>query len=139
MENLIGGIVFSIIGGSFLYAGFYIRSSNRRIQRDGVKTKAKIIDFVEERSTDADGDSHIYHYPIVRFIDKNGIEATQKLNSSANPKQLNQSIEIIYLKKDSEYEIMINSVFWKTYFPLIFILGGLLSSVIGIVWLLNKI
>ncbi|MDT0622946.1 DUF3592 domain-containing protein [Croceitalea vernalis] len=139
MENLIGPIVFLIVGGVSLYAGFYVRNSNRRIQTNGIKTKAKIIDFVEERSQDADGDSHIYHYPIVRFTDKNGIETTQKLDSSENPKRINQPIEIIYLKKDEDYEIMINSDFWKTYFPMIFIIGGFLFSGIGIVWLTNKI
>ncbi|RKN82524.1 DUF3592 domain-containing protein [Ulvibacterium marinum] len=139
MENLIGNIVFLIVGSGFLYAGFYIRNSNRRIEANGIKTKAKIIDFVEEESEDADGYSNTYHYPIVRFTDKNGIETTQKLNSSANPKKINQPIEIIYLKKDNEYEIMINSEFWKTYFPMIFIIGGFLFSGIGIVWLINKI
>lgn len=139
MENLIGAIVFLIVGGGFLYAGFYVRNSNRRIQTSGIKTKAKIIDFIEERSKDADGDSHIYHFPVVRFTDKNGIETTQKLDSSANPKRINEPIDIIYLKKDKEYEIMINNEFWKTYFPMIFIVGGFLFSGIGIVWLINKI
>ena len=139
MGNLIGNIVFLIVGGGFLYAGFYIRNSNRRIQANGIKTRAKIVDFVEEESEDTDGYSNTYHYPIVRFIDKNGIETTQKLNSSSNPKKINQHIEIIYLKKDSEYEIMINSEFWKTYFPMIFIIGGFLFFGIGILWLINKI
>ena len=139
MENLIGAIVFLIVGGGFLYAGFYVRNSNRRIQRSGIKTKGKIIDFIEERNKDADGNSHIYHFPVVRFRDKNGIETTQKLDSSANPKRINEPIDIIYLKKDNEYEIMINSEFWKTYFPMIFIVGGFLFSGIGILWLINKI
>ncbi|MCP4115726.1 MAG: DUF3592 domain-containing protein [Desulfobacteraceae bacterium] len=139
MENLIGAIVFLIIGGGFLYAGFYVWNSNRRIQRSGIKTKGKIIDFIEERNKDADGNSHIYHFPVVRFREKNGIETTQKLDSSANPKRINEPIDIIYLKKDNEYEIMINSEFWKTYFPMIFIVGGFLFSGIGILWLINKI
>lgn len=138
-EEFIGAFVFLIVGSGFLYAGYYTRNSNRRIQTNGIKTKAKIVDFVEEKSKDSDGHSHVYHFPIVRFTDKNGIETTQKLDSSANPKRINQPIEIIYLKKDSEYEIMINSDFWKTYFPMIFIVGGFLFSGIGIIWLINKI
>ena len=42
MENLIGTFVFMIVGGGFLYAGFYIKNSNRRIQDYGIKTKVKI-------------------------------------------------------------------------------------------------
>ncbi|NIK93603.1 DUF3592 domain-containing protein [Mangrovimonas sp. CR14] len=138
-KELLGGLIFLIIGCGFLYAGFYIRSSNSRIQANGIKTQAKIIDYFEEESEDADGYSSTYYYPIVRFTDKNGIETTQKLNSSANPKKINQPIEIIYLKKDNEYEIMINSDFWKTYFPIIFIIIGFLFSGIGIIWLINEI
>lgn len=139
MENLIGAFVFLIVGGGFLYVGYYVRNLNRRIQANGIKTKAKIIDFVEERSKDADGDSHLYHFPIVNFTGRNGIETTQKLDSSENPKRINQMINIIYLKKDDKYEIMINSEFWKTYFPLIFIIAGFLFSGIGIIWIINKL
>lgn len=139
MENFIGAFVFLIVGGGFLYVGYYIRNSNRRIQANGIKTKAKIIDFIEEQRKDANGDSHIYHFPVVSFTDSNGIEITQKLDSSENPKRINGRIDIIYLKKDNEYEIMINSAFWKTYFPMIFIIGGFLFSGIGIVWLINEI
>ena len=139
MDNLIGAIVFLIVGGGFLYAGIFIRNSNRRIQRNGIKTKAKIIDFVEERMKDADGDSFLYHFPIVSFTNQNGSVTTQKLDSSENPKKINQLIDIIYLKKNNEYEIMINNEFWKSLFPMIFIVGGILFLGIGIVWLLNKI
>lgn len=137
-EEFIGAFVFLTVGSGFLFVGFYMRNSNRRIQANGIKTKAKIIDFVEEHSKDSDGYSQSYHFPIVKFTDKNGIETTQKLDSSANPKRINQPIDIIYLKKENEYEIMINSEFWKTYFPMIFIIGGFLFSGIGIVWLINK-
>lgn len=138
-NEFIGAFVFLIVGGGFLFAGFYMRNSNRRIQASGIKTRAKIIDFVEQRSKDSDGYSHTYHFPIVRFTNRNGIETTQKLDSSANPKRINEQIDIIYLKKNNEYEIMINSDFWKTYFPLIFIIAGFLFSGIGMIWLINKI
>jgi len=42
-------------------------------------------------------------------MDRNGIEITQKLDSSANPKLINKPIDIIYLKKDNESEIMIKT------------------------------
>lgn len=139
MENLIGAIVFLIIGGVFFFAGFYLRKSSYRIQTTGIKTKAKIVDFVEEKITDADGYSNTYHFPIVRFTDRIGIETSQKLDSSENPKRINELLDIIYLKNGDEYEVMINNKFCKSYFYLIFIIGGLLFNGIGIVWLISKI
>ncbi|WP_421813563.1 hypothetical protein [Flagellimonas sp.] len=139
MENLIGALVFLIVGGVFLFAGFYFRKSSYRIQTKGVKTKAKIVDCVEEKIKDADGYSNTYHFPIIKFTDRNGIETSQKLDSTGNPKKINEVIDIIYLKNGNEYEIIINSVFWKSYFHLIFIVGGFLFSGIGTIWLINKI
>ncbi|WP_368668183.1 hypothetical protein [Flagellimonas sp. S3867] len=123
----------------FLFVGIYLRNFSHRIQTKGIKTKAKIVDFVEEKIKDSDGNSNIYHFPIVRFTDRNGIETSQKLDSSEKPQKINESIDIIYLKNGNEYEVMVNSKFWKSYFHLIFILGGLLFSGIGIIWLINKI
>jgi len=139
MENLIGDLVFLIVGGMFLFVGFYFRKSSHRIQTTGIKTKAKITGFVEEKIADADGNSNTYHFPIVRFTDRIGIETSQKLDSSENQKRINELIDIIYLKNGDEYEVMINNKFWKSYFYLIFIIGGLLFSGIGIIWLISKI
>jgi hypothetical protein len=139
MENLIGNIVFLIVGGGFLYAGFYIRNTNRRILTNGIKTKAQIIDFKKERIKDADGESFEYHFPIVSFTDRNGIETTQKLDSSENPKRINELIDIIYLKKENEYEIIKDNDWWEKNLPMILLIGGFLFSGIGIIWLINKI
>jgi len=138
MENLIGNIVFLIVGGGFLYAGFYIRNTNRRILTNGIKTKAQIIDFKKERIKDADGESFEYHFPIVSFTDRNGIETTQKLDSSENPKRINELIDIIYLKKENEYEIIKDNDWWEKNLPMILLIGGFLFSAIGIIWLINK-
>ena len=138
-EDLIGGFIFLTVGCGFLYAGYYIRNINRRIQANGIKTKAKIIDFKEERNEDADGNSHVYHLPIVSFTDRNGIKTTQKLDSSENPKRINELIDIIYLKKENEYEIIKDNDWWEKNLPMILLIGGFLFSGIGIIWLINKI
>lgn len=139
MENLIGAIVFLICGGGFLYAGFYTRNSNRRINANGVKTKAKIIDFKKEMIKNADGASFKHHFPIVRFTDRHGIETSQMLDSSENPKRINELIDIVYLKKENNYEIIKANDWWEKNLPTSFIIGGFLFSAIGIIWLINKI
>ncbi|WP_435138567.1 hypothetical protein [Formosa sp. A9] len=139
MENLIGNIVFLIVGGGFLYAGFYIRNTNRRILTNGIKTKAQIIDFKKERIKDADGESFEYHFPIISFTDRNGIEMTQKLDSSENPKRINELIDIIYLKRENEYEIVKDNDWWEKNLTMILLIGGFLFSGIGIILLINKI
>ena len=138
-RDLLGGLVFLVVGCGFLYAGFYIRNTNSRINANGIKTKAKIVDFKKERNKDADGDSYEYHFPIVSFTDRNGVETTQKLDSSENPKRINELIDIIYLKKENEYEIIKDNDWWEKNLPMILLIGGFLFSGIGIIWLINKI
>lgn len=138
-RDLLGGLIFLIVGCGFLYAGFYIQNTNNRIKANGIKTKAKIVDFKKERNKDADGDSYEYHFPIVSFTDQNGIETTQKLDSSENPKRINELIDIIYLKKENEYEIIKDNDWWEKNLPMILLIGGFLFSGIGIIWLINKI
>ncbi|WP_053990421.1 DUF3592 domain-containing protein [Mangrovimonas sp. TPBH4] len=138
-KESVGGLIFLICGVSFLYAGLRSRNTNKNIQTNGTKTKAKIIDFEEELAEDNEGFSRVHHFPIVRFMDRNGIETTQKLNSSENPKRLNELIDIIYVKKDNKYQIMIDSDYWMTFFPMTLIVGGILFSAIGVIWIISKI
>ena len=138
-KDFTGGFIFLIVGTVFLYAGFFVYNSHHRILIKGIKTKAKIIDFFEKRLSDGDDGYRLYHFPIVSFTDKNGIEATQQLDCSENPKKLNQIIDIVYLKKGNEYKIVIDNKRWITYFPSIFISMGFLFLIIGIIWTVNKI
>jgi hypothetical protein len=138
-RDLFGGLIFLVVGCGFLYAGFHTRNTNNRIKANGIKTKAKIVDFKKERNKDADGDSYEYHFPIVSFTDQNGVETTQKLDSSENPKRINELIDIIYLKKENEYEIIKDNDWWEKNLPIILLIGGFLFSGIGIIWLINKI
>ncbi|MEC7262923.1 MAG: DUF3592 domain-containing protein [Bacteroidota bacterium] len=139
-QDLIGPVAFLIVGGGFLYAGFYIRSKNHKIQANGFRTKAKIVDFSKERFKDAHGESHIYHFPIVNFTDRDGISTIQKLDSNDNPKRLNQLIGIIYLKKENgEYQIIKDNDWWENNFPVICLVFGILFSGIGITLIISKI
>jgi len=139
MENLIGNIIFLIVGAGFLYAGLFLRNTNRKILANGTKTKAQIIDFKKERIKDADGESFEYYFPIIRFTDQNGTERTQKLDSSEKPKRINELIDIIYQKKENEYEIIKGNDWWEKHLPIILLIGGFVFSGIGIIWLINKI
>nr|WP_293304334.1 hypothetical protein [Allomuricauda sp.] len=137
-RDKIGAFVFLSIGIAFSWVGLHIWFSNRKIRENGIKTRAKIIDFAEEKIKDIDRESHKYHFPIVQFTDQNGLQVTQKIESSANPKRIKKPMDIIYWKKDNEYEIIENNNFWNFYFPLIFISAGILSLGIGTAWIIKE-
>lgn len=139
MDDIAISTVLLIGGGGFLYVGRYIKNLTLRIQSNGNKTKAKIIDFAKERSKDTDGNLKTSYYPIVKFTDRNGTEITQQLTTTVNSKKINQYLEIIYLKKNNNYEIIINSEFRTKIFPMIFIMNGYLLLGIGLFWLIYNL
>ncbi|GAA0728275.1 hypothetical protein GCM10009430_37270 [Aquimarina litoralis] len=139
MENLLVIAIFFIVGGVFIYIGYYFRNKNIRIESNGVKTKATIIDFVEKRSKDSDGYTSTMYYPIVKFYDTNGIEKIQELDYGTSFKSSKKNMDIIYLKKNDTYEIIINNKFWKTYFPMIFIEMGYFFCIITLIFYLYLI
>ena len=92
MSNYIVDLFLLIAGGMFLYVGIRIKDNHKRISAAGIRTEALIIKLIEEIGHDI-GDNNIgtprYYYPIVQFIDEDGIETTQRLYSSVQPNQLN--------------------------------------------------
>ena len=89
---------------------------------EGIKTKATIVDYVQEVSKDK---KITYYLPVIEFKNKYGIKVTKKLDSGISSKHKSKDLEIIYIQKDDEYEILINDSIWRLYFPLGFsILGG---------------
>ena len=131
-----------IIGIGFVFAGFYLKNYTQNIEKNGIRVKAKIVDFeiIERRETrHASGHSEIItnYYPIVTFKDLNGNSTTQKADSSTNFKEINDLIDIVYLKNGNEYQIMIDSNWRKSYFPICFIVIGFYLFVDGVLSTIN--
>ena len=131
MENSIIILVFTICGIAFLSVGIYLLRSNRRIERNGTKVRAEIIDYSKEKVEFSD-EKHTVFFPILKFTNRQGIVITQKHDSGGQTKMKTDFVEIYYLKKENEYEILINDTGWKTYFPVGFIGLGTIFLVIGL-------
>lgn len=131
MESLIGISVFLICGISFSIAGIYLLINNRRIEKNGTKTRAKIIGYSKEKVEFSDEMRTVF-FPIFEFKDRNGIVVKQKHDSGEQTEIKEEFVEIYYLKNDNEYEILINTDSWKSYFPIGFIVFGIIFLTIGI-------
>lgn len=134
-------ILFTLIfGGMFLYVGISTRNAQRRVREQGIRTQALIIDFTVKTGMQT-ANSHrmtYYHYPIVRFTDEDGIETTQQLNYTTQPNQLNEYIDIMYIKHaENDYEMIIDSKLWKNFVPQLFIGIGVVALLIGVVKLIS--
>lgn len=124
-------ILFSLIGIAFASLGFYLLFWNRKVEKNGIRTRAEIIDY-SEGEMDFDDGKQIVFFPILKFTDKNGEVVTQKHDSGEHKKLDSRFIEIYYLKNDTEYDILINTSGWKTYFPVGLIIFGLIFIVFAV-------
>lgn len=132
--------IMVIIGIAFVFAGFNIKNYTQSIEKNGIRVKAKIVDFeiVEKRETRQEVDQIItYHYPIVAFKDLNGNTTTQKTDSSTSSKEINDVIDIVYLKNGNGYQVMIDSNWRKSYFPICFIVIGFYLFLNGLLSIIN--
>ena len=90
--------------------------------QNGIKTKATILDYVQEKSENGD---YTYYMPIIKFNDKHGTSVTQKLESSISPKKGKNELEIFYVQRNNEFEIFINDSLWRTIIPVIIVFLGI--------------
>lgn len=129
-----------LAGAMFLYCGIRIRNHHRRLDTEGVHTQALVINSVEESGFHSH-DDHMhttrYNYPVVKFSNEEGVEVTKRLNSTIRQSQVGEYINIAYIKHqidgEIQYEIIINTPFWRTQFPLIFIVLGALMALATLV------
>lgn len=133
MESItIGQLLFSGLGLIFMVVGIYFYTHFRRITKNGTRTKAKIIDYKPEVSTDSDGYSTTYYYAVIEFRGKNGDSVVHKLDHASDRKYKSNFIDIFYLFEDEEYKIVTNSALFKHYLPCGFMVIGLFSILIAI-------
>lgn len=124
-------ILFLIIGIGFSLVGYHLLFWNRRLEKNGIKTRAEIIDYSKENVEFSEGKKTIY-FPILKFTDRNGKVVIQKHDSGEHIKLKSGFVEIYYLKKQNEYEVLINNDGWKTYFPIGTIVFGMVFLIIGV-------
>lgn len=103
-------IVLSLVGVAFSVGGFFMYKNDRKIRTEGRKTKAKVVDILEEYSQD--GKSYRL---VVEFTNYRGKIVKQKLNyaSGFKPKQsVPYPMDIFYLESGDQIKILpVNSKF----------------------------
>ncbi|MEL6812738.1 MAG: DUF3592 domain-containing protein [Bacteroidota bacterium] len=127
-------LIFIIVGGSFMYAGVSSLRKNKKVMKAGIKTKATILEQVREK---VNKDGEYYYFPIVKFIDNQGKEITQKLGNGTGAKLSKTSIEIAYIRTPEGLEIEIVEGGWKSFYQIL-IGFGLLFIVFAIALLLKQ-
>lgn len=136
MNPLIIPLILLVLSSVFFYASYYLKVKYQRLELSGRKTTARIIDQKKKIEKNNDGSRSTMYYPIIQFT--NGVQQTVKeqLNVGRSWKWKLEPIQIYYLETDTDhYEIVINNKFWRTYFPMIFTIGGAIIIAVAL-WML---
>ena len=132
MENLIGPIVFALLGVVFLGFGLAVIRKNKRMLKRGIHTIAHIVDYVSKESQ-INNRYTTLHYPILRFIDSSGKEVTLEHDTGLTFKSSKSSVPIAYTVEEDAYNLVIRGSSSQQILPLIFIIFGAIFLVISIV------
>lgn len=139
MQDLFVALFFMGIGLIMILAALEFMRKYEQMEVKGIKTKAKIIDFIAEREkNNHDSRGTTYYFPIVEFLDVDGNKVVQKLDFSEESNRINTFINILYLKQGNEYDILVDKKLWKSTFPQIFIYFGYFSIGVGIILIVRK-
>lgn len=123
-----GLVIFLIVGVIFLVIGLKMYSHQQNFSKTGIAAEATVINIVSHKSSDS-----VTYRPEVEFQTKTG-ETVQVVHSmGTNPPKYKKGdvVDIIY-SPDNPYEIMMDSAFEKTIFPMIFIGAGGLCCLIAV-------
>lgn len=117
-------ILFSAIGAATAAIGVYFIIKNNRVVKNGIQTRAKIVDYEVKIDNDTDGYRTTYYYPIIEFIDRKGNKVKQKVDTGSTSKIKAQTIEIFYILEGKEYNIVLNTFVFRYLLPWGFLVIG---------------
>lgn len=99
--------IFILIGIGIIMLGIYLYFRTKRIIEDGIKTRAKIVDyFVEEKEHERGPGKDFTYWPILEFTNKKGELVKQKHNRGYSNKIQSEEIPIAYIETKIGYEIV---------------------------------
>lgn len=102
--STIATIIFLLTGISFLIFGSLLYRNFKKIKDEGKKTRAKVVDLIEEKTNNGKT-----YRQIVEFTTTRGKSVTQQLDysSSFKPKQqIPFPMDIFYLEENGKIKIM---------------------------------
>ncbi|MFD0964503.1 hypothetical protein [Pseudofulvibacter geojedonensis] len=125
MEKIITYLIFGFPGLILLIGGI-----KGLIKKNGIKTVSEIIDL--RLCADNDRESRVTTtYPVVEFYDTDGNKIVKELSEGNGRYMKGQRLNIIYLKRNDNYEIITNSKLFLIRFPLgMAIIGAIILSTI---------
>ena len=121
--SIIATVILSALGIVFSVAGFYILRNFKHIRNHGKRTKAKVVDILEEHSND--GKSFRL---VVEFTSINGEIIKQELNYSTGfkpKKALPYPLEIFYLEENESIKILPANSSFQFILSILFMLVGM--------------
>lgn len=134
-SNLIIPSFCFLVGSLLLHAGMSFRNSSLKIKNFGYKAQAKIIDY-KARMSGGENIGRSYH-PIIEFVTKDLEIVTHQLKLSEIPNKLNSIISIYYLEENQEYQVIKDSKWWITFWPLVYATMGTVLLVTGVIYSMN--
>lgn len=131
-----------IVGLVLIAVGLYQNIRIHKIKKKGVKTVAKIVDYIAIEDKYSESYNRIFYSPVVKFNDKNGTKRSviSGIGTSYKPTTiLPKKIEISYFEEHGRIEILILDSIFLDIMAMSFLLSGIILTLLTIYFYFNKI
>lgn len=121
-------ILCSLLGIALLLAGISLLSKSIKMINDGISAEAQVINVKTNRIG-----RKTNYTPEIRFATSEGETVNAQLDKTTGSPaySIGDKVSIIYSQDDPK-EVLVDSIFNKYGFPIIFIAAGALSLLIGV-------
>lgn len=130
---------FLIVAGiTWIINGYRKYQEIVNLEKNGVRTQGKIIDFAAIEDNEDDTSSSTMYYPIVEYFDENGKGYATKLSigSSMKPRSKAKIYELLYdPKRPTKVSLVSESS--NSFLPLLISIFGFIICLFGLLILLN--
>lgn len=140
--DIIGVILFLVIGSVFVLIGLEALSSNINLVKSGLTAEGRVTDVIKHysQSTSSKKKASVTYRPEIEFTTSAGEIIRIEYHTGTNPPKYKtgQKINIIYASNDPT-NILIDSGFEIYFFPVIFISLGGIAVIAGLAIIIGRI
>ena len=128
-------ILCFLLGIALLLAGISLLSKSIEITNNGISVEAQVTNIKTNRIG-----KKTNYIPEIRFTTPKGETVNVQLEKSTRPPaySVGDKVSIIY-SQDNPKEVLVDSIFNKYGFPIIFIAAGIISLLVGVLEVIRGI
>jgi hypothetical protein len=138
--GIVAGPIFSIIGVVMAFFGWRDYAATRTFLAGAEHANGSVVELVQRTSTDSDGNTNTYYYPVVEFTTAGGqaVRYQSSTGSSRTSQQVGDVVDMVYAPENPQ-NARINTFMDIWFLPAMLLGMGVIFALAGVAAFFNSI